>query len=109
MKTEVFLLLMVLGAAVASAQLIHDRIRIKVPAGTNCPSPWTASTVSVTSESTYHVNIPAAIGGGQLLVSVDAVDAIWNTPAKRTAAISSGVLTFTAGQTVQTRYCSLLP
>ena len=96
-------------ASVASAQLTHDMVRVKVPVGTSCPVPWTASTVSVTSESTYHVNIPAAIGGGHLLVSVDAVDAIWNTPAKRTAAISSGVLQFTAGQTVQKRYCSLLP
>ena len=109
MKTKVFLLLMVLGAAVASAQLIHDRIRIKVPAGTNCPSPWTASTVSVTRESTYHVVIPAAIGGGELLVTNDAVNAIWTTSAARAAAIASGVLRFTAGQTVQTRYCSLLP
>ena len=94
-------------AAVASAQLTHDTVRIKVPAGTSCPAPWTASTVSVTSESTYHVVIPAAIGGGQLLVSVDAVNAIWSTSAERAAAISSGILKFTAGQTVQTRFCVL--
>ena len=64
--------------------------------------------VQLAEAGVLDLNRPA-VPSTELLVSVDAVDAIWNTPAKRTAAISSGVLQFTAGQTVQKRYCSLLP
>ena len=103
------MLIMLLLAPLASGQLVHDEVKIKVAPGVTCPATWTASEETITIEALYIVTAPASIGGRSFRVSADFVNAVWPTAANKAAAVASGVLTVEAGSTVEVNYCALLP
>ena len=107
--TKLKVLFMLLLAPLASGQLVHDSVRVKVEPGTTCPSGWTASTETVTIPTLYTVRAPAIIGGRGFRVTLRFADAVWPTAANKSAAVASGVLVIEAGSTAAVNYCDLLP
>ena len=105
--TTVFIVLAL--AAVASAQLIYDAVRIPVPAGTTCPTSWTLQAETVTVEARFYILAPAILGGRVFPVSENLVDRLWPTDAAQAAAVVSGVLEVQAEFSSTKNYCSLLP
>ena len=96
-------------AAVSLGQLTYDSVRVRVEAATTCPVDWTKQTESVTSPALFYIRAPASIGGRSFLVSEALVDDLWDTAAKRTAAVSAGTLEIQASTTADRHYCALLP
>ena len=110
MKLKVLCTIMLLAvAAVASSQVVYDSVRVKVAIGTTCPSGWTASTESVTTEDRYILQVPASIGGRGFRVTSRFANAVWPTSDNKSAAVASGVLVIQVGSTVEVHYCDLLP
>ena len=104
--TTVFIVLAL--AAVASAQLIYDAVRIKVAPGVACPASWTAQSETVVTEAKFFVHVPAVLGGAIVLVSENYVDLIWPTDAAKAAAVVSGVLEVQAESSAVKNFCALL-
>ena len=63
MKAIAIIIVTLSLAAITSAQLTYDEIRIKVPAGTTCPSGWTLETSTVVVAEEYSIHVPAVLGG----------------------------------------------
>ena len=109
MKMIGFIILALTLTASASAQLIHDSVRVKVAPGVTCPSGWTASSSTVVVEEKFYIHIPDILGGGFFLVSEDLVDSLWPGDAERAAAIVAGILEHQAEVSSTQNFCSLLP
>ena len=108
-KVYYIVILSILAAPLASGQLVHDEVKIKVAPGVTCPATWTASEETITIEALYIVTAPASIGGRSFRVSSAFVDLIWPTAANKATATTTGLLTVEAGSTVEVHYCALLP
>ena len=96
-------------ASVAAGQLIYDSIRVRVEAATPCPSAWTRQTETVVSPAQFFVTAPVAIGGATFLVTEAFVDRLWDTAAKRAAAVAAGTLEIRPATSVPQSFCALLP
>lgn len=109
MKAIAIIIVTLSLAAITSAQLTYDEIRIKVPAGTTCPSGWTLETSTVVVAEEYSIHVPAVLGGRSFLVSKNLVDALWPNAASKAAAIVQGILQFEPESSTTQNFCSLLP
>ena len=111
MRVYILICLSLLAAPMVAAQVVYDSVRVKVASGTTCPSGWSASTESVTTEDRYILQVPASIGGRAFYISVAFVNLIWPRAAtKAGSSTKTGLLVIQARLTVSTiSYCSLLP
>ena len=109
MKTIIAIIAVVLVASVSSAQLIYSSVRVRVDTATPCPSAWTRQTETAISPARFFIRAPQSIGGRSFLVTQALVDLLWDTPAKRATAISTGTLTVEASTTADKIFCALLP
>ena len=105
--TTIFIVLAL--AAVASAQLIYSSVQVGVEAATPCPPDWTRTNETVITPAMFYIRAPLSIGGRSFLVSEALVDRLWDTSAKRAAAVAAGTLEVQAVTTTDRFYCSLLP
>ena len=96
-------------ALFASSQLLYDSIRVRVEAATPCPSAWTRQTEPVVSPAQYYIRAPLSIGGRSFLVTEALVDDLWDTSAKRAAAVAAGTLEIRPATSVPQSFCALLP
>ena len=107
MKVITSIVLTLVFASGASAQVIYSSVRIPVAGGTVCPADWTAETSTVVSPAMFHIRAPLALGGRSFLVTEALVDRIWNTAAKRATAVADGTLTVEASNSTEKHYCAL--
>ena len=61
MRIKAAILVALLVASVASAQLIYDEVKVEVADGVTCPSSWTASSETVMSEPRFQVHVPVVL------------------------------------------------
>ena len=96
-------------ASPASAQLLYDEVKIEVAPGVACPSAWSASTESITTEDRYIVQAPVSLGGRAFYVTSRLVDLLWPGAADKVTATTTGLLVIEVGRTVEVNFCALLP
>ena len=110
MRTTIAIIIATMLAVIAEAQLIHDSVRVRVDATTPCPPAWTRQTAtSVVSPAQYYIRAPLSIGGRSFLVTEALVNLLWDTSAKRAAAVAAGTLEIQAETTTDRFFCALLP
>ena len=109
MKIILAIIIASMLAVVAEAQLIYSEVRVRVDTATPCPSAWTRTSATIVSPALFYIRVPLSIGGATFLVTEALVDRLWDTAAKRAAAVAAGTLEIQPSTSVVTSFCALLP